>query len=87
MGIGPVWPTGSKDISKKVLLGPEGVGGILDVLAGSDVKAVAIGEFMNILQMSRRRREDRTVWLTSTRRHPRSESPSSTTRLHLSHKP
>ena len=43
VGIGPVWPTGSKDISKKVLLSPEGVGGVLEVLAGTGVKAVAIG--------------------------------------------
>jgi thiamine-phosphate diphosphorylase/hydroxyethylthiazole kinase len=43
VGIGPVWPTGSKDVSKKVLLSPEGVGAVLDVLAGTGVEAVAIG--------------------------------------------
>jgi thiamine-phosphate diphosphorylase / hydroxyethylthiazole kinase len=43
VGIGPVWATGSKDVTKKVLLTPKGVGEILDVLAGSGVEAVAIG--------------------------------------------
>lgn len=49
VGIGPVWPTGSKDVSKKVLLGPEGVGTILDHLAGTPLKAVAIGELSSAL--------------------------------------
>lgn len=39
-----MWPTGSKDISKKVLLSPEGVGGVLEVLTGTGVEAVAIGK-------------------------------------------
>lgn len=46
VGIGPVWETKSKDVSKKVVLGPSGVGKILDVLAegtGKRVKSVAIG--------------------------------------------
>jgi thiamine-phosphate diphosphorylase/hydroxyethylthiazole kinase len=44
VGIGPVWATGSKDVSAKVKLAPEGVGRVLEVLAGTGVEAVAIGE-------------------------------------------
>ncbi|WWD19599.1 hydroxyethylthiazole kinase [Kwoniella shandongensis] len=43
VGIGAVWPTGSKDVRNKKMLGPEGVGEILDILAGTGVKSVAIG--------------------------------------------
>ncbi|GFZ48720.1 hypothetical protein JCM24511_06469 [Saitozyma sp. JCM 24511] len=43
VGIGPVWATGSKDVSAKVKLAPEGVGRVLEVLAGTGVEAVAIG--------------------------------------------
>ena len=43
VGIGPVWATGSKDVTNKTKLAPEGVGAILDVLAGTGVDAVAIG--------------------------------------------
>lgn len=46
VGIGAVWPTGSKDVSAKVKLAPEGVGAVLDVLAGTGVQSVAIGTFM-----------------------------------------
>ena len=42
IGIGPVWPTNSKkDIAP--LLGPRGIGSILDELYGTSIKAVAIG--------------------------------------------
>lgn len=44
VGVGAVWPTGSKDVTKKVKLGPDGVGRVLDVLAESKTPAVAIGE-------------------------------------------
>lgn len=47
VGIGAVWRTTSKDVSKKVMLGPEGVGKILDLLhdgSGGSIKSVAIGE-------------------------------------------
>lgn len=43
VGIGAVWPTGSKDVTAKTKLGPEGTGEVLDVLAGSRIEAVAIG--------------------------------------------
>lgn len=43
VGIGPVWPTNSKDVTKKKILGCDGVGAILDSLAGTGVEAVAIG--------------------------------------------
>jgi thiamine monophosphate synthase len=52
VGIGPVWATGSKDVSAKVKLAPEGVGRVLEILAGTGVEAVAIGEFRE--QKSRR---------------------------------
>jgi thiamine-phosphate diphosphorylase/hydroxyethylthiazole kinase len=51
VGIGAVWETKSKDVSGKVMLGPEGVGEVLDVLAegenetGKSVKSVAIGKY------------------------------------------
>ena len=47
VGIGAVWQTTSKDVSGKIMLGPAGVGEILDVLAqspGKPIKSVAIGE-------------------------------------------
>lgn len=44
VGIGAVWDTSSKDLKGKIPLGPEGVGEILDELAGTGVSAVAIGE-------------------------------------------
>ena len=39
-----MWDTSSKDLNGKIPLGPEGVGEILDELAGTGVSAVAIGE-------------------------------------------
>lgn len=45
VGVGAVWDTGSKDVTKKKKLGPAGCGKVLDVLAGSGVKSVAIGMF------------------------------------------
>ena len=51
VGIGAVWETKSKDVSGKIMLGPEGVGEVLDVLAlgeketGRSIKSVAIGEY------------------------------------------
>lgn len=44
VGIGPVWSTNSKDVTHKKILGCDGVGEILEVLAGTGVEAVAIGE-------------------------------------------
>lgn len=44
VGVGAVWGTQSKDVSKKVMLGPGGAGEILDVIAGSGLQSVAIGE-------------------------------------------
>lgn len=44
VGIGAVWDTSSKDLKGKKSLGPDGIGEILDVLAGTGVEAVAIGE-------------------------------------------
>jgi thiamine-phosphate diphosphorylase/hydroxyethylthiazole kinase len=50
VGIGAVWQTTSKDVSGKVMLGPGGVGEILDVLerarsrTGKEISSVAIGE-------------------------------------------
>lgn len=43
VGVGPVWATKSKDVSAKRLQGPEGVGQVLDELAGTGVQSVAIG--------------------------------------------
>lgn len=43
VGIGAVWPTGSKDVSAKVKLAPEGVGAVLEELHGTGVRSVAIG--------------------------------------------
>lgn len=51
VGIGAVWETKSKDVSGKIMLGPQGVGEVLDVLAvgeketGRSIKSVAIGEY------------------------------------------
>lgn len=44
VGIGAVWHTVSKDLKGRKSLGPEGVGEILDVLAGTGIQAVAIGK-------------------------------------------
>lgn len=51
VGIGAVWETKSKDVSGKTMLGPSGVGEVLDVLAEEEKKSgrtkmrsVAIGE-------------------------------------------
>jgi thiamine-phosphate diphosphorylase/hydroxyethylthiazole kinase len=44
VGIGPVWSTNSKDVTHKKILGCDGVGAILEVLAGTGVEAVAIGK-------------------------------------------
>lgn len=51
VGVGAVWETQSKDVTGKVMLGPEGVGEVLDVLAeeekeagGRKMATVAIGE-------------------------------------------
>jgi len=44
VGIGAVWDTKSKDLKGKKAMGPEGVGEILDMLSGTGVEAVAIGE-------------------------------------------
>ncbi|EAL19255.1 hypothetical protein CNBH3540 [Cryptococcus deneoformans B-3501A] len=43
VGIGAVWPTNSKDVANKKMLGPDGVGEILDLLHGTGVQSVAIG--------------------------------------------
>lgn len=47
VGVGAVWDTGSKDVRGKRKLGPAGAGKVLDVLAGSGVQSVAIGESRN----------------------------------------
>lgn len=47
VGIGPIWPTSTKTDIKN-LLGPRGVGPILQQLEGSNVRSVAIG-FLSIL--------------------------------------
>ena len=43
VGIGPVWGTLTKKV-KSPVVGPKGIGEMLQVLDGTDVKAVAIGE-------------------------------------------
>ncbi|KAL7418408.1 thiamine biosynthetic bifunctional enzyme [Cryptotrichosporon argae] len=43
VGIGPVWATQSKDVTHKTVLGPDGAGAILEELAGTGVRSVAIG--------------------------------------------
>ncbi|WVR07680.1 hydroxyethylthiazole kinase [Kwoniella sp. DSM 27419] len=43
VGVGAVWPTGSKDTKGRKSLGPDGVGEILDILSGTGIEAVAIG--------------------------------------------
>lgn len=43
VGIGPIWPTTSKIVSSPVL-GPRGVGPILDELDGTSILSVAIGK-------------------------------------------
>lgn len=43
VGIGPIWPTTSKNVSSPIL-GPRGVGPILDKVDGSNIKSVAIGK-------------------------------------------
>ena len=42
VGLGPVWGTLTKKVSSPVV-GPKGIGEMLEVLDGTDVKAVAIG--------------------------------------------
>lgn len=44
VGVGAVWSTASKDVSSKTMLGPGGTGEILDAIAGSGLRSVAIGE-------------------------------------------
>lgn len=46
VGIGAIWSTQSKDVSKKVMLGPAGAGEILDIIADSGLRSVAIGELL-----------------------------------------
>ena len=54
VGIGPVWSTNSKDVTHKKILGCDGVGSILEVLAATGVEAVAIG-----MSISRKIPDDR----------------------------
>ena len=42
VGLGPVWGTKTKNV-KSPVVGPRGIGEMLQVLDGTDVKAVAIG--------------------------------------------
>lgn len=42
VGLGPVWDTKTKNVTSPVV-GPRGVGEMLQVLHGTNVKAVAIG--------------------------------------------
>ncbi|WVQ84483.1 hydroxyethylthiazole kinase [Cryptococcus sp. DSM 104549] len=53
VGIGAVWPTNSKDVRNKKMLGPDGVGEILDLLYGTGIESVAIGgiHLPNIAQL------------------------------------
>lgn len=51
IGIGAVYPTGSKSNAK--LLGVRGVGPILNVLEGTDVKSVVIGESSGLRKADR----------------------------------
>jgi len=54
VGIGAVWHTSSKDLKGRSSLGPDGVGEILDILAGTGIEAVAIGElFIDASQAAR----------------------------------
>ncbi|WVF73102.1 hydroxyethylthiazole kinase [Kwoniella sp. CBS 6097] len=43
IGVGAVWPTGSKDTKGRKSLGPDGTGEILDLIHSSGIEAVAIG--------------------------------------------
>lgn len=45
VGVGAIWDTGSKDVTAKLKLAPEGAGVVLDVLEG--VPSVAIGKWQN----------------------------------------
>ena len=54
VGIGAVWPTGSKDVTAKVKLAPEGVGAVLEELAGTGVGSVAIGMFIPLFTVFER---------------------------------
>jgi thiamine-phosphate diphosphorylase len=47
VGIGSIWPTSSKNVTTPIL-GPRGVGPILDELDGTTIKAVAIGWVFSI---------------------------------------
>lgn len=51
VGLGPVWGTKTKNVTAP-LTGPRGIGVMLDALEGSEVKAVAIGKFMEQLLYS-----------------------------------
>ncbi len=48
VGLGAVWPTGSKDLKGKQTKGPEGIGALLDVFAGTSISTVAIGQFTHL---------------------------------------
>lgn len=50
VGIGPVWGTLTKKVSSPVV-GPKGIGEMLETLDGSSVKAVAIGDFIFSVQL------------------------------------
>lgn len=54
VGLGPVWGTKTKKVSSPVV-GPKGIGEMLEVLDGTDVKAVAIGTCRGV-RWDRRRR-------------------------------
>lgn len=45
VGLGAVWPTNSKDLKGKSVKGPEGIGALLDVFAGTGISSVAIGTY------------------------------------------
>lgn len=47
VGVGPVWGTQTKKVEHPVV-GPRGIGEMIQVLAGTDVKSVAIGMFVPI---------------------------------------
>ena len=54
VGLGPVWGTLTKKVSSPVV-GPKGIGEMLEVLDGTDVKAVAIGACRGVREDRRRR--------------------------------
>lgn len=57
VGVGAVWSTASKDVSKKVMLGPSGAGEILDVIADSGLGSVAIGKPSFVSSLTSRRHQ------------------------------